>query len=206
MIQIHNNQILTSHCLNCPDDYFAPAESDVPHVGCCSYSPVFSLFEVYQAVKDNHIDFFINEILQHKSAVINDFEIKVQAMVDSRFSEKNLTGLSQIEMDDLQLSYSMCQYFKQNMGCSLPLTLKNSTCRSFICSSVENMLPKDQQNNLKTWVNQIKREAATFNKTQQAILQERQLMLMQDFDSIIDYFTQYIQDNKITKPEGNEES
>ena len=53
--------------------------------------------------------------------------------------------LTQLEKDDLRHSYSICQFSEENKGCSLDPSFKNSVCRSFICTSIEESLHDDKQ-------------------------------------------------------------
>ncbi|WP_026671856.1 hypothetical protein [Alkalihalobacterium bogoriense] len=179
-------QILTPLCFHCPERYFAPAHDGIPHVGCCSYSPTFTLFELYQAIKEDKLESF-KPYLQY-NFIIDDFEFKVPAIVDESFFTLDVSALSDSELEERKLPYSICQFFKKNQGCSLHPALKNATCRSFICPTAEDTLQHDQQQQVEAWVKLIQDEARSFNNKHKAILSERNLTLAENLVEIISYF------------------
>ncbi|MEB1806750.1 MAG: hypothetical protein LPK26_05570 [Bacillaceae bacterium] len=189
MIEIDKNQrqILSKACFNCSDPYFQPGHSSLPVIGCCSYSPVISLYEIYQMVQQNDRNFFENVIYNNDNCTINDFNIIIHAHVHPHFQEKNTGQLSSIELSDLKLSYSTCQFFKSNKGCSLKPSYKNATCRSFICSTIENQLDTQHKKQLIEWSRTIQLETKMFNDTHQAILKEKSLSLTKNVDTVLNY-------------------
>ncbi|QOY35380.1 hypothetical protein AWH56_022250 [Anaerobacillus isosaccharinicus] len=180
-------QVLTSACLKCKDPYFAPAHPVMVHVGCCSYSPVFGLFEIYQMIKAGNSEFFMESIYHHRSATIMQYEIIINAEVSPLFYEQKINHLSPIEKDDIRLQYSVCQFFKQQKGCTLPATYKNSTCRSFICLTVEEQLDDQTQAELKKWNTLIKQEVNAFVEQHRLELQRRSLNLQTNVQGVVDY-------------------
>lgn len=180
-------QVLTSACLQCKDPYFAPAKSEMVHAGCCSYSPVFSLFEIYQMTKDGKQDFFLETIYNHKTATIMPYEVIIHAEVHPLFYEQKIDHLPQIEKDDLRLKYSVCQFFEPQKGCRLPASYKNSTCRSFICLTVEEQLNNEVQTQLKNWNTLIKQEVNDFVQHHRNELQQRRLNLQNNVQGLIVY-------------------
>ena len=180
-------QVLTSACIKCKDPYFAPAFPQMIHVGCCSYSPVFSLFEIYQMIKGGNTEFFIESIYSHQCATIMPYEIIINAEINPLFNKQKIDHLSSIEKDDIRLQYSVCQFFEQQKGCALPPTYKNSTCRSFICLTVEEQLDDQTQTELKKWNTLIKQEVNAFVEQHRLALQKRGLNLQTNVQDVIDY-------------------
>ncbi|WP_216829166.1 hypothetical protein [Alkalihalobacterium elongatum] len=185
-----NHQILSKACLNCADPYFQPAHSSLPTVGCCSYSPVISLFEIHQMLKLDDRDFFFHHIFNNTNATINDYNIVIHANVNPLFETENTDHLSSIKTSDLKLSYSICQFFKMNKGCSLLPSYKNATCRSFICSTVESQMDTYEQKDLSEWTRSIQLETKTFNDTHQNILQKRGITLSRNVEDVLFYLEQ----------------
>jgi hypothetical protein len=181
-----HKQIMTNACLKCKDPYFAPARPEM-HVGCCSYSPVFGLYEIYQMIKTGQVEFFIETIFQHRSATIMPYEIIIHAEVSPLFSEEKIDHLSPIEKDDIRLQYSVCQFFQPQKGCTLPPTYKNSTCRSFICLTVEEQLDEETQTELKKWNTVIKQEVHAFVEQHRTALQSRGLNLQTNVQGVVEY-------------------
>lgn len=182
-----NKQILTSICRNCPDEYFAPKHPSLPHVGCCSYSPVFTLFEIYKMLKENQKEFFIDQIYHNKSNTIRPYEIVIHANVHSLYDECDIQGQSALEIEDTILGYSVCQFFEADKGCSLYPPFKTSVCRSFICSTIEENLSEVKKQELLTWVKGIRSEAEEFNLKHQTILQERKWNLLNNLAQVLNY-------------------
>lgn len=181
-----SKQVLTSACLKCKDPYFAPARPEMVHVGCCSYSPVFGLFEIYQMIKDGNSEFFM-ELIYHHSATILPYEIIINAEINPLFYEQKINHLSQIEKDDIRLQYSVCQFFEQKKGCTLPPSYKNSTCRSFICLTVEEQLDDQTQIEIKKWTTLIKQEVNAFVEQHRPVLQSHGLNLQTNVQGVVDY-------------------
>jgi hypothetical protein len=182
-----NKQILTSICRSCPDEYFVPKHPSLLHVGCCSYSPVFTLFEIHKMLKENQKEFFIDEIYYNDSNTIRPFDIVIHSTVHSLFDEADIKGKSTLEIEDIKLGYSVCQFFKVNKGCSLHPPFKTSVCRSFICSTIEESLSEIKKQEMLTWVKGIRSEAEEFNLKHQAILQEQNLNLINNLEQVLNY-------------------
>lgn len=119
-----NRQILTSACLQCNDDCFQPPSKEVPKVGCCSYSPTFYLLEIKNMVQTNEV-FFQEYFLNHPAALIEPYSIKIPAIIHPMYNSRPIQqGLTKLEQDDLRQSYSICQFFKTNHGCTLDPSYK----------------------------------------------------------------------------------
>ncbi|WP_209122669.1 hypothetical protein [Alkalihalobacillus sp. BA299] len=182
-----NKQILSSACLSCSDPYFQPGHSSLPTVGCCSYSPIISLFEIHRMVKQNDTDFFINNIYNNPNRTVSEYHIIIHAHVHPRFQRQNTDQLSSIEKADLKLSYSICQFFERKNGCSLLPSYKNATCRSFICSSIEQQLDDHTQKQLLNWTRSIQLETKTFNTYHEKALKSKGLTLKNNVEAVISY-------------------
>lgn len=183
-----NKQILTTLCRQCPDEYFAPYFSNSPHVGCCSYSPTFGLFEIYNMVKAGQRDFFLTTIYENERAEITEEGILVHADVDPRYQELAQRQLLPIqEAEDLRLRFSICQFFVQGKGCGLPAAFKNSTCRSFICLAVEESLSDREQQQLINWAKEIRAEVDEFVQRHRVVLKEKGWTFPNDIQPILDY-------------------
>lgn len=180
-------QILTPLCRQCPDEQFAPADDTRPHVGCCSYSPTFTLLEIYKMIKAGQLDFFIQRIYHHPNRSLKEFEITIHAHVAPSFFKLDLAELSKEEYEEKKLGYSICQFFNPGKGCTLPPAFKTSTCRAFICLAVEKRLDKSRQQHLADWSREIQQEARHFNSTHKLVLKERGWNLREHLFQIIDY-------------------
>ncbi|WEG15433.1 hypothetical protein PQ478_12895 [Alkalihalophilus pseudofirmus] len=164
-----NRQLLTDACFSCSDPHFRRPIADLPQVGCCSYSPVFTLFELAKMAQSNPAFYF--NLLKDEHAMIFDYTICVHAFVHPVFFEVSKhTSLSSLEFDDLKTSYSVCRYFEDGKGCTLPPSFKNAVCRSFICTTVEESLTTSAQEELASHVKDIHVESWLFNKKHQAVL------------------------------------
>lgn len=183
-----NKQILTSLCRSCPDVYFAPYHPALPHVGCCSYSPTFGLFEIYNMVKAGQRDFFLSKVYENKRAEFAEEGIRVLADVDAMYPELVLNQkLSPQESEDLRLRFSVCQFFVQGKGCGLPVSFKNSTCRSFICLAVEERLSDHEKQQLTEWAKAIRAEVDEFVHRHNAVLKAKGWTFQNDIHEILDY-------------------
>ena len=160
------------------------------HVGCCSYSPVFSLFEIYQMMKDGNRDIFMEMFYGQKAATIKPYEITVHAEVHSLFDKQSVDSLSSIEKEDLRLQYSVCQFFEPQKGCSLPANYKNATCRSFICLTIEDQLDDEAKVQLKEWNTNIHQEVHSFVKEHQRVLEQKGINLQNNVHAVLDYLEQ----------------
>lgn len=181
-------QILSTACLNCLDPYFQPANRSLPNVGCCSYSPVFTLFELNACLMNNDEAFFRERIFANKDASIHDFEVIVHAKVNDAFYTTDVTSLSKIEIDDVKLGYSVCQFFKKGAGCQLYPSYKNATCRSFICMAIEENLTDIEQKRLSESAKNIQEEVKAFNRCYTKLFQRKGWNFHRYLDEIIAYF------------------
>ncbi|MFC0472814.1 hypothetical protein ACFFHM_20585 [Halalkalibacter kiskunsagensis] len=187
-----NKQILSQACLTCKDEYFQPPINNMPKVGCCSYSPTFYLYEIAQMCRRDE-QFFFQNILAHPTAEISPFSIKIHANTHPAYSQavaNNKQTLSKIEEDDLRLSYSTCQFFKKEEGCTLHPSFKNSVCRSFICLSIENSLTEKKKQTLLKWTKLIKNEEMTFQRVHEHELKQKDLTLLSNPIEVVHYFQQ----------------
>lgn len=182
-----DNQILTTACINCKDPYFAPAKATMIHAGCCSYSPVFSLHEINEILKNNGRDDFFRFIYTNAKATIMPYEVIVHAHVDPLFHKQKLDHLSTIDQDDIRLQYSVCQFFEPQKGCRLPPPYKNATCRSFICLTVEEQLDEAMKLKLKEWNTSIQKEVHAFNEKHRKTLQLKGFDLQNNVQEVVDY-------------------
>ncbi|WP_078428439.1 hypothetical protein [Alkalihalobacterium alkalinitrilicum] len=182
-----NCQILSEACFNCNDPYFKPGHSNLPSVGCCSYSPVISLFEIYKMVKQKDYRFFMNEIYNNPNCTIYDDYIIIHAEVHPSFHQKKTDHLSDIEKDDLKLSFSTCQFFQMYKGCTLYPSYKNATCRSFICSTIESQLDDHTQKKMIEWTRTIQVEAQTFNSYHRRVLVKNKLSFKKNVAAVLTY-------------------
>lgn len=187
-----HNQLLSAACLNCHDPYFAPANDSIPKVGCCSYSPVFSLFELNACIRRHDAQFFLDKIYHHPSATISDFAVTVHAQIHKSFFDLDLSSFSSIELTDTKLSYSVCQFFKDGVGCILHPTYKNAVCRSFICTTIEQQLSDIEQKLLTDTVKLIQEEAHSFNKHYIKLFQQKNW----NFHNHIEQITAHFLDKK----------
>ncbi|GAE36517.1 hypothetical protein [Halalkalibacter akibai] len=187
MIQIDQTkrQILSNSCLFCQDEFFQPPTNSLPKVGCCSYSPTFRLLEIANmALKDPL--FLKEDVLSHPKAEVFPFSVKVHANIHSEFHKTNHSKLTKIEREDLQLSYSVCQYFE--IGCTLDPSFKNNVCRTFICLTIEDSLNEDQKKELQYWTKTFQDEDRTFQLKHEANLKKLGLDLINNPTEVIDYF------------------
>lgn len=182
-------QILSNACFNCCDAYFQPANPMLPKVGCCSYSPNFTLFELNACLKNNDEVFLREKIFANTNATIHDYEVIVHANVNEAFFTHDVSSLSKIEVDDLKLSYSICQFFKEGAGCQLHPSYKNATCRSFICLAVEQVLSDIEQRSLSEAIKNIQEEAKAFNRYYTSLFQRKGWNFHNHLDKIIAYFS-----------------
>lgn len=183
-----NRQILTPICRHCPEEYFAPYLSDSPHVGCCSYSPTFGLFELYKMVKAGQRDYFLGTIFENKNAAIMDDGVLVHADIHPQYPNIiQSQRLSPQEAEDLRLRFSVCPFFVQGKGCGLPSSFKNSTCRSFICMAVEESLSNREKQRLSEWAKEIRAEADGFVNRHKSFIKAKGWTFRKDIHHILDY-------------------
>lgn len=182
-----DKQILTSICRNCPDPYFAPKHPSFPHVGCCSYSPVFTLFEIYKMLKADQKEFFLGHIYTNTSNSIRPYEIVIHANVHSLYDEIDQKDKSTTEIEDTRIGFSICQFFEEGKGCTLHPPFKTSVCRSFICSTVEERLSAFEKEKLLNEVKSIKSEAEEFKVKHRIGLQKKKWNLQDNLPDLLNY-------------------
>ncbi|TWI59215.1 hypothetical protein [Halalkalibacter nanhaiisediminis] len=180
-----NMQIISTSCLNCQDVYFKPPSGEIPKVGCCSYSPTFYLLQLANMSKKEH-SFDIKSILQHQAARVEDYKVTVFAHVHEAYFKVSKKFLTQMEKDDLRHSYSICQFFKEKKGCILDPSFKNSVCRSFICTNIEESLHYDQQV-VQAFINEIRTEEHGFQKYHEQVLKQKGINLREHSEEVIEY-------------------
>ncbi|MBP3952961.1 hypothetical protein [Bacillus suaedae] len=181
-----NNQILSSLCRNCKDPYFQPP-THLKKVGCCSYSPTFQLLELSKMCTLDQAQF--NLIYNHPDAIIHPYSITVKAAIDPSHDEvKHSSSLTQLERDDLELSYSVCQFFEDRKGCSLQPSFKNAVCRSFICSTIEDSLPNRDKASVQSWTKNIHTQSKEFQHTHEQALLHLGIDLISSPKKVIHYF------------------
>ncbi|HJV45058.1 MAG TPA: hypothetical protein VJ824_04940 [Bacillota bacterium] len=185
-------QILSDQCVNCSESYFAPYSNDLPHVGCCSYSPSFTLFEIYKMILCHSEEFFWEHIYRNPRRDLYDFKIIIRANVSNPFQQIDKTGLSIIQVDDLRLQFSICQFFVLGKGCGLNPAFKNETCRSFICHSVENQLSVEQSKDLNQWIREIQSEVKAFNTLYENFFRSKEWTFLNHMQDIVRYFREII--------------
>lgn len=179
---------MTSLCCACPEKYFAPYDNTQEHVGCCSYSPEFSLFEIGKMVKAGQTDYFMNEIYRNSSQTTKDYSIIIHAYINGAYEAlKKGVHFSEMEESDLVLKFSVCQFFVSGKGCGLNPYFKNTTCRSFICSAVEEQLDQAGKEMLQESVRLIREEADAFNAYHQNKLKKEGWNLRGHIDQILEY-------------------
>jgi hypothetical protein len=184
-IDKEKQQILSNSCLNCQDDSFQRANSSLPVIGCCSYSPTFHLLEIANmSVKDP--EFLKEFVLKHAKAEIFPYSVKVHASIHSDYKNVDLKLLTKLEEEDLRLSYSTCQYFHQ--GCTLDSTFKNIVCRTFICLTIEDALNKQEKNELNYWTKTFHKRERDFQKLHEGELKKRGIDLVNNPLEVINYF------------------
>ena len=189
-----HKQLLSHDCRNCPDPFFAPYSEDLPHVGCCSYSPVFTLFEIYKMVQASEELFFWDRIYHNPNSTVKDYEIIVHAHVHSKFDEaKKEIGLSsKLEEEDFKLRFSVCQFFKDGKGCGLNPHFKNKVCRSFICPALEDRMEDSEKQHLEDHVKEIQAEVEGFLNVHETVLKQRGWTFADHMEEIVDYLEKLI--------------
>ncbi|MDT8860620.1 hypothetical protein N0O92_10275 [Alkalihalobacillus sp. MEB130] len=183
-----NNQILSSSCLTCKDECFQPPNKEVPKVGCCSYSPTFYLLEISNMIHKDET-FFLEAILSNPKSQISPFHITVPANIHPSYSKTDSDlDLSPLEEDDLRHSHSICQFFKNNQGCTLHPSFKNSVCRSFVCLSIEDHLNEREKQPLQAFTHYIKKEESNFQRIHEQQLRNLNADLQTSPVAVINYF------------------
>lgn len=183
-----HKQLLSSQCKQCPDSYFAPYQDGLPHVGCCSHSPTFGLFELYKMVKSGDRLFFWEQIYQHERSTVQELTITVHAYVDPLFHRvAKKQSLLPYEWEDTKLSFSVCSFFVHGTGCGLPPAYKNKVCRAFICSSIEDGLDDQQRADFVQRAREIREEVELFEKEHEAQMKRKGWTFQKNMASILDY-------------------
>lgn len=182
-----NDQLLTPCCINCPDPYFQTQHHDLFHVGCCSYSPVFTLFEMAKMIRAERVDFFMERIYRNENNRIGPYEIEVHADVHPLFQKHDRAGLTQVEREDLQQDFSVCQFFVPGKGCGLNPRFKTSVCRAFICTTVEERLAPEDKAMLDERTQAIYREAEAFNQKHETALKNKGWNLIDHLPQVLQY-------------------
>lgn len=141
-------------------------------------------------VQQNQQTFFLETIYYNDLNIIKPYEIIVPANVHPEYFRHQTSQLNSMEQEDLKVSYSVCQFFRQGQGCDLNPHFKTAVCRTFICSTIEDKLSGLEQSDLIAWVKQIKHEATTFQAKHQAVLQAKEWELTNALPQILDYFEQ----------------
>ncbi|WP_134699875.1 hypothetical protein [Ammoniphilus sp. YIM 78166] len=185
-----NQQLMTPLCRNCPEDYFAPYRPHFEHVGCCSYSPVFSLYELWKMVSSGHREFFINNIYRNPNRTVKEYSVVVHAHVHPEFELYTKECDWRDAEEEFKLSFSICQFFVKGKGCGLDPRFKNGTCRSFICSAVEERLDQKGRVLLQDSARQIRYEVETFNQVHQDALSKKGWNLIDHLPQVLDYLEQ----------------
>ncbi|WP_100372933.1 hypothetical protein [Bacillus sp. FJAT-45037] len=180
-----NRQLLTNACLTCQDPHFQRPTDKMPHVGCCSYSPIFSLFELHKIVMKDSSFFF--HLLNDENSHLNAYDIRVNAWIHPEYTTYQDRSLSKMEKEDVKISYSICRFFEEGTGCTLSPTFKNATCRSFICTTVEDSLDQSHKNQFFSWVKTIQTEAYSFHKEHREHLENRKIDLIHNPQAVFDY-------------------
>lgn len=197
-------QLLSAVCQNCPEPHFQRRTPQLPHIGCCAYEPVFTLFEIYKMIEDGQTDFFLNQVYSHPDNTVCEYEIIVGARIDPLFYEKQpgekeapferyerllQSPRTIYQATDERLAYAVCQFFENGRGCGLQPKFKTGICRSFICTSIEEVLSDTERKQLADWQRVIREEADPFHRRQQAELERRGWTLPDHVEQIIDHFT-----------------
>lgn len=182
-----NKQILSNFCLSCIDPYFSTRGSNTEKTGCCSYSPVFTLYEIHQMVKADDTAFFLNDIYHNDTNTVYPYEIKIHANVHPSYFTLQVANLTKIERDDTKVRHSTCQFFQPNRGCTLKPSYKNSVCRTFICSAIEDKLDTDRKKDLDAWSRTLQMESKYFHEYHKNVLLSKGKDLLANVDEIIDY-------------------
>ncbi|MED0678178.1 hypothetical protein P4S83_07400 [Aneurinibacillus thermoaerophilus] len=200
-----NRQLLSAVCRNCPEPHFQRRSGDLPHIGCCAYEPVFTLFEIYKMIAAGKTEFFLKEIYANPQNEIYDYEIvagaSIQPLFYERSSEEDESPAERYERlkrspntaylaVDERLAYAVCQFFIDGKGCGLDPRFKTSICRSFICSSIEEQLTEEERKHLSAWQRAIRDEAEPFHRRHKAILEEKGWTLRNHVHGIVEYFRQ----------------
>jgi len=181
-------QLLSPQCKQCPDPYFAPYHDALPHVGCCSHSPAFGLFEIYKMVKAGDQTFFWEQIYHHEQSEVQELTITVNAHVHPLFKEvASKHSLSPQEEEDLKLSFSVCSFFVRGKGCGLHPDYKNKICRGFICTAIEDQLDNQQRHDLAHRAREIRQEVETFEQQHQAYIKQKGWSFQTHMEDILDY-------------------
>lgn len=204
-------QLLSVVCRNCPEPHFQRRSPSLPHIGCCAYEPVFTLFEIYRMIESGQTDFFLNQVYSHPDNTVCEYEIIAGARIDALFYEKQ-AGEDEAPVEryhrllqsprtiyqatDERLAYAVCQFFEDGRGCGLDPRFKTGICRSFICTSIEDQLSVSERKQLADWQRIIREEGEPFHRREQAELEKRGWTLLDHVELIVSYFTELAQVQK----------
>lgn len=189
-------QILSTLCMNCTDNRFTPIFPDLENVGCCRYEPVFTLFEIYKMVQDDHEELFLHEIYDHKDNTIYPYEIMIHAKVDPRFGhpaiQQEYARLSHnkhtaYQAMEFRTRYAVCSFFVSGQGCGIDPRYKTSICRSFVCESVLQNGGTAEKAAISRWQSEIQQECDEFNRLAERQLKELGINLLDDVEQVIAY-------------------
>lgn len=201
-----SKQLLSGVCRACPEPHFQRRSPELPHIGCCAYEPVFTLFEIYKMIAADATDFFLKQIYENPLNEIHAYEIVAGATIHPLFykqPEGELTSPAQrydqlrqsphtmYKAVDERLAYAVCQFFVDGKGCGLAPQYKTSICRSFICSAIEERLSTVERKKLSDWQRTIRDEAEPFHREHRNILMQKGWTLTENIENIIDYFQRY---------------
>ncbi|ERI08583.1 hypothetical protein [Aneurinibacillus aneurinilyticus] len=202
---VKNQQLLSEVCRCCPDSHFERRSKELPHIGCCAYEPVFTLFEVYKMIAAEKTEFFLEVLYRNPRNTIHDYEIVAGAFIHPLFYQRDSTSLESpaerydklrqsphtvYKAVDERLAYAVCQFFIDGKGCGLNASFKTSICRSFICGAIEEKLSGDEREWLGKRQRAIRDEAEPFHRKYKTVFHERGWTLPNNIEEIIVYFEQ----------------
>src|SRR5699024_3011786 len=119
--------------------------------------------------------------------VVDEYTLTVRAHIDPLYYEELPSNqMSPLEEEDFKLGFSRCSFFVEGKGCGLNPLYKPSTCRSFICSTIEQELSENQLSELSYRVRQIKQEVQSFERLHKASIQRRKWTLKTNMEQILD--------------------
>jgi hypothetical protein len=197
-----SNQLLSTVCRNCPDPHFQRRSEELPHIGCCAYEPVFTLFEIYKMIAAGETDFFMEQLYRNPRNTIYEYEIVAGAFIHplfysrrpgesespaERYERLRQSPRTAYQAVDERLAYAVCQFFVDGKGCGLNPHFKTSICRSFICDAIEERLSEEERKQLSARQRMIRDEAEPFHRKYRAIFQEKGWTLGDNIEEIMVY-------------------
>ncbi|MBN6187989.1 hypothetical protein JQN58_14030 [Aneurinibacillus sp. BA2021] len=198
-----SRQLLSDVCRACPEPHFQRRSPKLPHIGCCAYEPVFTLFEIYKMIVAGETQFFLQSIYNNPRNSVHEYEIVAGASIHPLFYERaagetespaqryerlQQSPRTMYQAVDERLAYAVCQFFVEGKGCGLAPAFKTSICRSFICSAIEDRLSKEEHKRLAGWQRTIRDEAEPFHRKHKAVLMQKGWTLADHMEEVIDYF------------------